>query len=299
MVLAAGLVGVPALAQQPGQKKLPSAEDACAALVAAAQDNDEKGMLDLFGPLGKSLVSTGNPAEDADRRARFVSRYREMHRLVQEPDGRTTLYIGAYNWPTPVPLASRDGAWYFDTAAGLKEILYRRVGRDETSAIRVCQELAAAQKEYCAAQGEYARSLASAEGQRDGLYWQAVEGEPSSPIGPLVAAAAWDRPKGSGGSPEPFRGYYFRVLARQGPRAPGGARSYLVHGRMTKGFAFVAFPAQYRVTGVMTFIVGPDGKVRERDLGPRTGTLAGGMKLFDPEPGWRVAALGEPAATHP
>jgi hypothetical protein len=252
-------------------------------------------MLDLFGAQGKDLVTSGNPGADARRRAHFVSRYLEMHRLVQEPDGHTTLYIGAYNWPTPVPLAHQGGAWYFDTAAGLKEVLFRRIGRNESSAIRVCQELVAAEKEcFAARHGEYARSLASTGGQRDGLYWKTAEGEDPSPIGPLVAAAAWDRAVDPGSAREPFRGYYFRILTRQGRRAPGGARDYLVQGRMTRGFAFVAFPAQYRTTGVMTFIVGPDGTVRQRDLGERTAAIAGGMTAFDPGSGWQTANLGAP-----
>ena len=177
------------MAQQPGQKTFSSAEDASNALVTAAQSNDEKAMLDILGPEGKQIVSSGDETEDANSRANFVQRYQEMHRLVKEPDGITILYIGADNWPTPIPLVNKGNSWYFDTEAGKKEILYRRIGRNELSAIRVCQELVAAQKEYSAEHKEYAQKIFSDEGQHDGLYWKAADGEPQSPIGPLVASA--------------------------------------------------------------------------------------------------------------
>src|SRR5271157_870846 len=176
------------MAQQPGQKTFSSPEDASNALVTAEQNNDEKTMLDILGPDGKQIVSSGDETEDANSRANFVQRYREMHRLVKEPDGTTVLYIGAHNWPWPIPLVNKGDSWYFDTDAGKKEILYRRIGRNEISTIRVCQELVAAQKEYYATQhNEYAQKIFSDEGQHNGLYWKAADGEPQSPIGPLVA----------------------------------------------------------------------------------------------------------------
>ena len=147
-VLLAACFPTRSMAQQPGQKTFSSAEEASNALVTAAQNNDEKAMLDILGPDGKQIVSSGDEAEDAESRANFVQKYQEMHRLVKEPDGTTTLYIGAENWPTPIPLVNKGNSWYFDTEAGKKEILYRRIGRNEMSAIRVCQELVAAQKEY-------------------------------------------------------------------------------------------------------------------------------------------------------
>ena len=178
------------MAQQAGQKTFSSPEDASNALVTAAQNNDEKAMLDILGPDGKQIVSSGDEAEDAESRANFVQRYQQMHRLVKEPDGTTVLYIGAENWPTPIPLVNNSSSWYFDTEAGKKEILYRRIGRNEISTISVCQELVAAQKEYYSAQhNEYAQNIFSDEGQHNGLYWKAAEGEPQSPIGPLVASA--------------------------------------------------------------------------------------------------------------
>src|SRR3984885_12683475 len=164
------------MAQQPGQKTFTSADEAVNALVTAAQSNDEKAMLDILGPNGRRIVSSGDETEDAQSRANFVQRYEEMNRLVQKPDGTTTLYIGAKNWPTPIPLMNDGNSWYFDTEAGKREILYRRIGRNEISTIRVCQELVAAEKEcYAARHGEYAHAIFSDEGQHNGLYWKTAD----------------------------------------------------------------------------------------------------------------------------
>jgi Protein of unknown function (DUF2950) len=278
------------MAQQPGQKTFSSAEEATNALVTAAQANDEKMMLDILGPDGKQIVSSGDETEDANSRANFVKRYQEMHRLVKEPDGTTVLYIGAHNWPAPIPLMNKGKLVYFDTEAGKKEILYRRIGRNELSAIRICQELVAAQKEYSAEHKEYARKIFSDEGQHDGLYWKAADGEPQSPIGPLVASAvAQGYAKSQKGAPTPYRGYYFHILTRQGKNAPGGAKNYVVNGKMTEGFAFVAYPAEYRSSGVMTFIVTEDGVVYQKDLGRKTDVLVKAMKGYDCNPSWHKA----------
>jgi hypothetical protein len=219
-----------------------------------------------------------------------VEKYLEMHRLVNEPDGTTVLYIGAKNWPTPIPLVHSAGGWYFDTDAGRREILYRRVGRNEMSAIRVCRELAAAEHEYHDAQhSQYAKTIISDEGQHNGLYWKVAAGDPPSPIGPLVAnAAAQGYAPAKTGAPVPYRGYYFQILTMQGKRAPGGAKQYILDGKMTQGFAFVAYPAEYRSSGVMTFIVGSDGVVFQRDLGEKTGALASAMKTYNPDSTWKA-----------
>jgi hypothetical protein len=283
------------IAQQQGQRTFASAEEASKALVTALQNNDEKAMLDIFGPDGKQVVSSGDETEDAESRANFVQRYQEMHRLMKEPDGSTTLYIGAKNWPTPIPLVNKGNLWYFDTAAGKMEILYRRIGRNEMSAIRVCQELVAAQKEYYSTQhSEYAQNIFSDEGQHNGLYWKAAAGEPQSPIGPLVAAAvAEGYTKGQNGPPTPYRGYYFHILTRQGKNGPGGAKDYVINGKMTGGFAFIAYPAEYRSSAVMTFIVGEDGVVYQKDLGKKTDVLAKAMKEYNPNSGWQKAEKQE------
>jgi len=275
-------------AQQPGQKMFSSAEAAGHALVMALESNDEKALNEILGPDGRQIVSSGDDVEDAHSRANFVQKYQQMHRLVKEPDGTTMLIIGAENWPTPIPLVNKGNSWYFDTDAGKKEILYRRIGRNEMSAVQVCQELVAGQKEYYSTQhNEYAPNIFSDEGQHNGLYWKVAEGQPQSPIGPLVAmAVAEGYAKGRNGPPTPYRGYLYHILIRQGKNAPGGAKSYVVNGKMTEGFAFVAYPAEYRSSGVMTFIVGVDGVMYQSDLGKKTEVLGKAMKEFNPGARW-------------
>jgi Protein of unknown function (DUF2950) len=288
-ILLTGCFCTRSMAQQPGQKTFSSAEEASNAFVTAAHSNNEKAMLDILGPDERQIVSSGDDTEDAQSRANFVQRYREMHRLVDEPDGTTTLYIGAKNWPTPVPLVSKGNSWYFDTEAGKKEILYRRIGRNEISTIRVCHELVAAQKEFYSTQhNEYAQKIFSGEGQHNGLYWKATDGQPQSPIGPLVASAvAEGYAKGQDGAPTPYRGYYYYILTRQGKHGHGGAKSYIVDSKMTHGFAFVAYPAEYRSSGVMTFVVGIDGVVYQKDLGKKTDLHAKDMKEYNPDSSWQ------------
>src|SRR6202453_3916900 len=289
VIFLAGCFPATTLAQQPGQKTFQSAEEASNSLITAMQSKNEKALLEFLGPDGKQIISSGDEVEDLHTRADFVQRYLEMHRLVNEPDGTTVLYIGARNWPTPIPLVHNANGWFFDTEAGKREILYRRIGRNEMSAIRVCQQLAAAEHEYHDAQhSQYAQAIFSDEGQHNGLYWKAAAGEPLSPIGPLVAnAVSQGYAPGRSGAPTPFRGYYFHILTMQGKNAPGGAKQYIVDGKMTEGFAFVAYPAEYRSSGVMTFIVGSDGVVYERDLGKTTDVLANSMKKYDPDSTWR------------
>jgi Protein of unknown function (DUF2950) len=279
------------MAQQQGQKTFSSPEDASNALVTAAQSNDEKAMLEILGPDGKQIVSSGDEIEDTNNRANFVQRYQEMHRLVKEPDGTTTLYIGAENWPMPIPLVNKGNSWYFNTEAGKTEILCRRIGRNEISTIRVCQELVAAEKEYYSTQhNEYAQKFFSDEGQHNGLYWKAADSEPQSPIGPLVASAAAEGyVKSEDGAPTPYQGYYYHILAGQGKNGRGGAKSYIVNGKMTEGFAFVAYPAEYRSSGVMTLIVNTDGVVYQKDLGKKTDVLAKAMKEYDANSSWQKA----------
>lgn len=282
---------VDSAAQQKGQKTFSSPEEASKAVVAATQNNDEKAMLEILGPDARQIVSSGDAIEDAESHANFVRKYEEMHRFLKEPDGSVTLYIGAENWPTPIPLAMKENLWFFDTEAGKREILFRRIGRNEYSAIRICQELVAAQKEYFAMQhNEYAKQIFSDEGQHNGLYWKASEGEPQSPIGPLVASAAAEGyVTGKGTPPTPYRGYFFRFLIRQGKDASDGAKNYIVNGKMTEGFAFAAYPAEYRSSGVMTFIVNQDGTVYQKDLGKKTEALGTAMQEYNPDSSWRKA----------
>jgi hypothetical protein len=201
-----------------------------------------------------------------------------MHRLVKEPDGTTILYIGAENWPTPIPLVKSGNSWYFDTDAGENEI----------STIGVCQQLVAAEKEYRSAHpAEYAQKFFSDEGEQNGLYWKAADGQPQSPIGPLVASAGVEGyAKNQDGAPTPYHGYYYRILTL-GKNGAGGAKSYIVDGKMTGGFAFIAYPAEYRSSGVMTFIINEDGVVYQKDLGKKSDVLAKAMKEYNPNSSWQ------------
>ncbi len=285
------------MAQETGQQTFSSPQAAVKALVSAVQAHDEGALLRILGRDARRIVSSGDPVEDANSRANFVQRYRQMHRLVREPDGTTQMYIGAENWPMPIPLAQAGRSWYFDTDAAKREILYRRIGRNELSAIRVCEELAAAEKEYRSTRDRYAEKIFSDPGRHNGLYWKPAAGEPRSPIGPLVASAVTaGYASGGAGAATPYRGYYFHVLVRQGPGAPGGAKTYLVGGRMTGGFAFVAYPAEYRSSGVMTFIVSTDSVVYQKDLGRSTTQIAGAMKTYDPDASWQKAREGADSA---
>jgi hypothetical protein len=284
-------------AKPPGaHQTFPSAMAASEALVSALQNNDQPALMKVLGPDAKEIIMSGDETEDKNNRADFVMKYQEMHRLVMEPDGTTTLYIGAENWPSPIPLMHSAGGWYFDTAAGKKEILYRRIGKNELNAIQVCRELVDAQKEYNAkphdgdSANQYAQKFFSDPDKHNGLYWTAASGEEQSPIGPLVASAeAEGYSHDANHQAEPFMGYYFRVLKAQGASAPGGAKSYVADGKMTRGFAFVVYPAEYRSSGVMTFIVNQDGIVYEKDLGVKTAEIAKALTVYTRDVTWRKA----------
>jgi hypothetical protein len=298
-VILTAVLPASAFAQQPGQKTYASAEDAGKALVEAAKSDDMKAMLAVLGKDGKQIVSSGDPKEDAQNRESFVKRYETMHRLVKEPDGTTTLYVGAENWPTPIALVQKGDLWHFDTEAAKREILYRRIGHNEMSAIRVCQELVMAQKEFFAKEGnEYAQKFLSDEGKQNGLHWPSTDKKDRSPIGPLVAEAGTDSATAADAKAEsaPFRGYYFRILTSQGKDVTGGAMSYIADGKMTKGFAFVAYPAVYRDSGVMTFVIDQDGIVYEKDLGKQTVSLAKAIKAYDADSTWRKSDIAEQLA---
>jgi hypothetical protein len=277
-ILLTGGLAARSTAQQEGQKTFSSAEEASQALLGAIQNNDEKAMLEILGPEGKQIISSGDETEDAQDRTIFVQKYQEMHRLMREPDGTTTLYIGAENWPTPIPLMSKDNSWYFDAGAAKQEILYRRIGENELSTIRVCQELETAEKEYRAAQhNEYAQKVFSDEGQHNGLYWKAADGQLQSPIGPLVAAAfVGEDSNHQEAAPSPFRGYYFRILAYHGKNGKG-----------VEKVSFVAYPAEYGSSGVMTFLVNEDGVIYQKDLGKQTDELAKAIKQPTSHSGWQ------------
>jgi hypothetical protein len=269
------------------QKTFSSPKDAAEALYQAARNNDEDGMLVILGPGAHDLVLWTDNA--ADRKADtdfFVKKYEQMHRLVKEPDQETTLYIGAENWPLPVPLIEKNGVWAFDAGLGQQEILYRRIGENEMNAMDVVKGLNEAEHEFfdneiSGTPAEYAPRFDSDQGTHDGLYWAVGGKEDPSPVGHYVAEANYDR-----ADRKPLHGYYFRILMEQGPNAPGGARKYVVNNKMTGGFAFVAFPAEYRSSGVKTFLISHDGAVYEKDLGPNTVKIVAGMTAFNPDSTW-------------
>jgi hypothetical protein len=289
--LSLGGLSAPLFAQEPGQRTFTSAEDAASAFFAAMQAQDEQSPLSILGPAGKDVLLSGDPEEDLDARTGFVVKYQEMHRFVKEPNGAVTLVVGAENWPFPIPLVKNNGSWYFDTAAGKDEIVFRRIGRNELAAMDACRELVGAQKQYFARPPadlpkQFAQRLVSDEGQHNGLYWHGASDEFDSPINPLIAYARQNLPTDQVGEHVPFDGYMFRILTSQGRHAPGGAKDYIVDGKMSAGFAFVAYPVEYGSSGVMTFIVDQSGTIYEKDLGPNTTKLAQAMTAYDPDSTW-------------
>ncbi len=292
--LSLGCVSAPMFAQEPGQRTFASAEDASRALFDAMQAQDEQAALSILGPAGKDVLSSGDPVEDLDARTGFVVKYQEMHRFVTETDGTVTLAVGAENWPFPIPLVKKNVSWYFDTATGKDEIVFRRIGRNEISAVDACRDLVDAQKQYFARPpgklpSQFAQKLVSDEGGHNGLYWHGASDEFDSPINPLIAYARQNLPTDQVGEHVPFNGYMFRILTSQGRHAPGGAKNYIVDGKMSAGFAFVAYPVEYRSSGVMTFIVDKSGTIYENDLGPNTTKLAQAMTAYDPDSTWHKA----------
>jgi hypothetical protein len=289
--LTLGCSSAPIFAQEAGQQTFASTEDAGRALYDAMEAQDEQAPLSILGPAGKDVLSSGDPDEDLNARVGFVVKYQEMHRFVTEANGTVSLIVGAENWPFPIPLVNNHGTWFFDTAAGKDEILLRRIGKNELAAIDACRELVGAQKEYSARPPanlpkQFAQKLVSDDGQHNGLYWHGADDEFNSPINPLIAYARQNLPTDQVGEHVPFNGYMFRILTSQGLHAPGGAKNYIVDGKMSAGFAFVAYPVDYRSSGVMTFIVDETGTIYENDLGPDTTKLAQAMTVYDPDSTW-------------
>lgn len=291
-------------AKSPTQKTFHSAEDAAKAMVAAVKANDTKTLLSIMGPGSKHIIFSGDQVEDKKGREWFVKHYDEKNRLDEETPGKVTLHVGNDDWPFPIPIIKAGSGWIFDTRAGKEEILARRVGRNELNAIQVCLAYVDAQKEYAMRKGrhgqgllEYAQRFVSKPGTQDGLYWEAAEGEGQSPMGPLFAAAHEQGygEKPLGGRAMPYHGYLYRILKAQGPNAPGGAHDYVVGEKMIGGFALIAYPAHYRSSGVMTFMVNQDGVVYQKDLGRDTKEAARAVKAFDPDKTW----VRVPEATAP
>lgn len=269
-----------------------SAEDAARALNDAVSRGNVEDVVAIFGPGGRELFDSSDPSAAKHNRAVFTVAFAEGWRLVDD-GGRKWLVIGNEGWPFPVPLVAEANGWHFDTTAGKEEVLARRIGRNELTAIRVAGAYVAAQRRYASSghdgkrAGLYARTFRSDPGRQNGLYWVAARGEARSPLGDLLSEAAIERGAAAPArSPSPFYGYHFRILTAQGKAAPGGAMDYVVGGEMSRGFALIAWPAQYNITGIMTFVVGGDGIVYERDLGRDTVSLARRITRYDAGESW-------------
>jgi hypothetical protein len=275
------------------QKRFATAEEAVQGVIKAAKTNNQAELLVIFGTGAEDLFSSGDKVADKRARQVILVALKEKWKLASQGSNTKTLIIGNEEWPYPIPLVKDKGGWRFDTAAGREEILYRRIGRNELSTIQACRVYLKAQKEYAAQShdgkpaGLYAQKLSSEPGKQDGLYWKVNPGEGFSPLGEFAAQASSEGYTRSDTGPTPFHGYLFRPLTAQGPAAPGGAKSYLSNGEMKSGFALVAYPADYRNSGVMTFMVNQDGVIYEKDLGEKTVQLASQITAYDPDKSWR------------
>ena len=278
---------------KPSFRVFTSPEEAGTALLEAANSGDQNAALAIFGTESKEIIFSGDAVQDKAAVDRFKVAYGVMHRWRKMPDGTQVLLVGADNFPFPIPLKkSAGGPWFFDTAAGKEEILTRRIGRNELAVIEVCGAMADAQAEYFSQPHDggntrqFALKFISDTGKQNGLYWQSPEGQPKSPLGPLVAFATTEGYSAKADAHTPFHGYFFHMLTRQGSHAPGGAKDYVVNGKMVGGFAFVAYPAEYGNSGIMTFIINQDGVLLQKDLGMTTTETATAMSEFDPDAGW-------------
>jgi hypothetical protein len=282
----------------PAEKTFASAEEAAAALKQAVRERDRSALLEIFGPEGEPLIFSGDQVQDDNRMVSFEQHMAEQLRVDHPTSDKAILYVGAQNWPFPIPVVNNGGQWLFDTAAGKDEILNRRIGSNELSTISVCQAFVRAEMEYAMHDrtGEkltqYAAHFHSTPGKHDGLYWQSTSGDDISPMDALVAdaeAEGYDI-----GSPkshhQPYHGYYFRILTAQGGNASGGKMDYLVNGHLVKGFALLAYPDEWGTSGIMTFLVNQDGKVLQKDLGAQTARDAAKITEYDPDSSWQPAA---------
>lgn len=295
--LALGLAAaLAASAAQADPARFETPQAAVDAFVEALDARDHAALLAVFGAESEDLMSSGNPGDDAEARDEFLDAYRQHHELVALDEGRLELEVGPMLWPFPVTLVSADGGWHFDPASARDEILARRIGLNELDVIELLQRAVVVMSDFRTIDHdgdgvmEYAASILSTPGQHDGLYWPSAEGEPESPIGAFVAQAAADGISldGVDQPPEPYLGYYYRILTRQGAAAPGGAYDYVINGNMVAGFAMLAYPAAPGETGVMSFLVGENGVIYQADLGENTVDLAGAIDSFDPAAPWQV-----------
>jgi len=279
--------------QGKAQKGFATAEEAAEALVGAYKKADVKALVEILGPKGHRLVSSGDPVEDRIERDWFVSLYEEGQEMLPESSSRAVLQLGKDEQPYPIPIVKKGGKWFFDPGEGHEELLSRRISKNELSALNVVVAYVEAQKEYRQKDHdgdkvlEYAQRWLSTEGTRDGLYWKGRTGGSESPISKLAEVARGEGyPIDSPGGPFPYRGYYYKIFKAQGPNAPGGAIDYVIDGNMVSGFALIAYPARYNVSGIMTFMVNQEGVVYQKDLGSKTVQIGKDMTLFDPDKSW-------------
>jgi hypothetical protein len=298
-VIAGLALAVGVYAAEPTQQSFASSDDAAAALVAAARSHDTVALRTVLGPGSAPLVSSGDRHADEAAMRRFVDAYDAKHALVPDGPDRMVLEAGSNDWQLPIPIVQREGRWYFDAREGAQEIIDRRIGRNEIAAIRVCLVYVDAQTDFFdrmeqeTGSGAYAQRLVSAQGRHDGLYWSAADGQDDSPLQPLVSQAQEEGYPGQmlNRSLAPYQGYFFRILNSQGAEAPGGAKNYVQNGRMTGGFALIAWPARYASSGIMSFIVNQDGVVFQKDLGPDTARLAANIMQFNSDPSWTQVSI--------
>ena len=278
-------------------RTFPNPEAAASALKEATTTQDKDALKALFGPGGQYLINP-DPVMGKGELDHFSQAIAQGYVLTPTASGVQILEVGTDRWPFPVPLVQSGGQWQFDAAAGREEILDRRIGANELKVLESLRAFVAAQREYSSSDPngdeihEYARRFVSSPGKKDGLFWPVELDGTESPMGPLVAAAqaeGYDRIGTAKSEPEPFHGYYFKILTRQGKAAPAGAYNYVINGHLLGGFAAVAWPAEYGETGVMTFIVNQQGRVYQKDLGPKTSKIAKAMSEFNPGPGWAVS----------
>lgn len=274
------------------QTRFSSPAEAVQALVTAARTDDLKTMLAILGPGSEKLISSGDSVADNADRDKFVASYEQKHSLEAGAAGTMILHIGVDDWSMPIPIVKKGNSWSFDIGKGKKEILNRRIGRNELHVIEVIDTYVDAQHEYaskdCRGGGtvEFAQRFISTPGSRDGLYWEAGEGGQQSPLGPLIAQAAKEGYTAEGNL-SPFHGYYFKILKAQGKHAQGGAYKYVVKDKMILGFALVAYPAEYGNSGVMTFVVNQEGVIFEKNLGKNTRRIAEAITLYNPDKSWK------------
>ncbi len=275
------------------QQSFESPQAGITALIAAVKANDTSALRAIFGPKSIQLLSSGDAVADANSREVFLKAYDEANKLEFEGEKQATLIIGKREWPMPIPLVKFAEGWRFDTAKGAEEILKRRIGRNELETIQICLAIVDAEREYATREVDgdgvpvYAARFTSRPGKHDGLYWQTGENESPSPLGALLAAAADEGYTRRGIFRRvPYHGYYFRILTAQGEQAPGGAQDYIVKGKMIGGFAVIAYPARYRVSGVMSFLINHDRVIYEKDLGQNTAAIAAKITTFNPGAGW-------------